>query len=1113
MKKFILVAVCISCFLWGSELVFAANAPADLEKKRQDSLRAVRLEKVTAFRAVYPNVQIQTNPVTGVPEDLWGDLSKKQAQNDPVEAIYEFFQQNKDLYGITDPRAELKVTGVSKGGATSDPFGPLVVLRQVYKGVDVYKSMIKVNFSRRGKLLGVSGSFAQIPDLFTSPSIDSLSATRIVKRDLDYTEEQEKKMAEFQKVAGSNRLPVNANLVVAPFENQFRLVWMVDASRIQPSGSWAYWVDAHSGAILSKGSALLDEEPFVPIPAPRRTPPEGRKNDFLGPIEPKSILTEEKQGPVLPLDTSLPPREIPTPADSGKAQPPSVPKRPETFQFEQKMQIRRDTLKSGKIIPAHFRLNLPIDSIIKWQPRMMDSEKNAQSTNSAKTPSPESPQGAGKTAFFQTIVAENFEGQFPVLGSNWYVFDNDSTVNGEYYWDDDNFKAANGSWSAWCARGGLNGLNPRFNLYPNNMNSWMLYGPFSLSNASSAYLSFNFWCRAEPGYDTLGWAVSVDGMDFYGPPAFSDTATYWQGGYLDLTNAPGLGNLTGRSGLWFAFIFKSDGLYSDSGAYIDDIALWKDAPLGTSQLTCGQGSGWSGPIVVSNQRGTSTHSPVIVGDTAFIDWGVANLSIDIPTAVAFTTSLFIDNMSIPIQSWRVDPPVNPVSVRPLYDFPYVFTTPGQHTIRVVHDVYNTVEESPYENDNSCELQVNVGGCSAGDYIGWGYGALDEIQNHIDTRCDGTRFWLTDFTRQSNNDPHGHHGQMTSSINTYREESGVYHLMEDPDNIWDSVGQASGVDAHVYAGLTYDYLNNILNRNGFDGVGGPMLSITEVFRSGILGRASYEPANNWVLYTQSSPDYNPSYSGSIEIVAHEWAHGVTDTTSKLTNVKESGALGESFGDMLGAAVSYANGDPDYWIIGEDIPQLQTKRNMSDPLASGQPDTYRGANWFTTTSCTPPDSDNCGIHRNSGVPNKMFYLLSEGGVHNGITVTSIGIDYAMNIMYLANARRWGPSTNFLQARIGSIQIADSLFPFWGQQLRNAWDAVNVCDKGDVNGDGTESPADIVEMLLCIFTDPSYCNPCEGDMNCDRSFSPSDAVIALNVIFGGGHNGKPDGCPIDP
>src|SRR5678816_4064689 len=44
-----------------------------------------------------------------------------------------------------------------------------------------------------------------------------------------------------------------------------------------------------------------------------------------------------------------------------------------------------------------------------------------------------------------------------------------------------------------------------------------------------------------------------------------------------------------------------------------------------------------------------------------------------------------------------------------------------------------------------------------------------------------------------------------------------------------------------------------------------------------------------------------FSGALDVVAHELTHGVTDFTSRLEYVNESGALNESFSDMMGTSV--------------------------------------------------------------------------------------------------------------------------------------------------------------------------------------------------------------------
>ena len=86
------------------------------------------------------------------------------------------------------------------------------------------------------------------------------------------------------------------------------------------------------------------------------------------------------------------------------------------------------------------------------------------------------------------MMSETFEGVFP--NTLWQVIDGNGTTYGEYYWDDDDYKPHAGSWSAWPANGGANALDPAVYYYPNNMDSWMLYGPFDLSNCADADFDF-----------------------------------------------------------------------------------------------------------------------------------------------------------------------------------------------------------------------------------------------------------------------------------------------------------------------------------------------------------------------------------------------------------------------------------------------------------------------------------------------------------------------------------------------------------------------------------------------------------------------------------------------
>lgn len=113
-----------------------------------------------------------------------------------------------------------------------------------------------------------------------------------------------------------------------------------------------------------------------------------------------------------------------------------------------------------------------------------------------------------------------------------------------------------------------------------------------------------------------------------------------------------------------------------------------------------------------------------------------------------------------------------------------------------------------------------------------------------------------------------------------------------------------------------------------------------------------------------------------------------------------------------------------------------RSLQDPPSSDppQPDTYPPdptVDYGYWKSTADPNNDFGGVHTNCGVPNKMFYLLSEGGVHNGITITGIGADSdhvlnAAKAMYRAATKKWESTAafNFALARERCIDAAKGL-----------------------------------------------------------------------------------------
>ena len=106
-----------------------------------------------------------------------------------------------------------------------------------------------------------------------------------------------------------------------------------------------------------------------------------------------------------------------------------------------------------------------------------------------------------------------------------------------------------------------------------------------------------------------------------------------------------------------------------------------------------------------------------------------------------------------------------------------------------------------------------------------------------------------------------------------------------------------------------------------------------------------------------------------------------------------------------------------------------RSLQEPKTFEDPDTYQGEFWKTTSDdpnvvCDAFCNDNCGVHTNSGVGNKMFYLLATGGTHNGVTVSGIGITKAIQIATHAVSTSWTSNITYQMARVTMIEAAADL-----------------------------------------------------------------------------------------
>ena len=261
-----------------------------------------------------------------------------------------------------------------------------------------------------------------------------------------------------------------------------------------------------------------------------------------------------------------------------------------------------------------------------------------------------------------------------------------------------------------------------------------------------------------------------------------------------------------------------------------------------------------------------------------------------------------------------------------------------------------------------------------------------------------------------------------------------------DDLWgngNATSKETGcVDAFFATQMQKAMLTSWLGRSGMDGSGGwvPMrvgLNDINAYYDGTQVQIGKNQAGQWI--------------GSLDVVAHEYGHGIDDKTPG--GISKSGTQ-EFIGDVFGALTEAwsnqpsAYDGPDY-LVGEEINLVGQGpiRNMYNPSAVGDPNCY---------SSSIPTAE---VHAAAGPGNHWFYLLAEGSnptngnptssTCNGSTVTGLGIQNAGKIVYNAMLMKTSTSS-YLKYRTWTLTAAKNLFPSSCTEfnkVKAAWDAVSV------------------------------------------------------------------------
>ncbi|TXF88620.1 hypothetical protein FUA23_14230 [Neolewinella aurantiaca] len=237
--------------------------------------------------------------------------------------------------------------------------------------------------------------------------------------------------------------------------------------------------------------------------------------------------------------------------------------------------------------------------------------------------------------------------------------------------------------------------------------------------------------------------------------------------------------------------------------------------------------------------------------------------------------------------------------------------------------------------------------------------------------------------------------------------------------------------HGNAGDAYQYFFDNFGRNSIDGIGGNVLSFMNINETDgtQMDNAFW---NGRALFYGNGASAFQSLPRGLDVAGHEMAHGVIQATADLVYEEQPGAMNESFADIFGYLIEGETGD---YRLGEDV--------VTTAFPSGALRDLRlpnnGASAFGQRGWQPKhmdefvnlpntaDGDYGGVHINSGITNRAFYLFSSD--------PAVGDERAQQVYYRALTTYLTRSSRFADLRIAVTNAATDLY---GSEVVNAANA---------------------------------------------------------------------------
>jgi len=255
-------------------------------------------------------------------------------------------------------------------------------------------------------------------------------------------------------------------------------------------------------------------------------------------------------------------------------------------------------------------------------------------------------------------------------------------------------------------------------------------------------------------------------------------------------------------------------------------------------------------------------------------------------------------------------------------------------------------------------------------------------------------------------------------------------------------------AYDGTGATWTMFSECFGRDSIDGQGLELLSSVHYDR----GYANAFWDGSQMVFGDGDGEIFGGFTGSVDVTGHELTHGVTQYTANLAYEGQSGALNESISDVFGSLAKQHNlgqsTEEADWLIGAGLfrPGVQgvALRSMKEPgTAYDDPRLGRDPQPAHMSDYVETEDDNGGVHINSGIPNRAFYLTAAG-------IGGNAYDDPGKIWYSAlTSGDLSETATFADFAEATQAAARELFGDDSDQLEaatRAWQTVGVLDGSD-------------------------------------------------------------------